>query len=164
MDCHTLRQDYSPGAYAGGNLIDHGHGSAFSANITSDPSGMAYGPEGFIFVMRTGKGGTLSNNMPWIAFKNINDDDLKAIYTYLRTIPPSQHYISNQPPFTHCAICGQEHGLGDKNKRETPAGIKLDPKLYDQYVGTYFNEEWNSSYIITREGTKLIGQTVGKWA
>lgn len=158
IHCHTLHADNSPGAYAGGNLIDHGHGSAFSANITSDPSGMAYGPEGFIFVMRTGKGGTLSGNMPWVAFKNITDDDLKAIYTYLRTIPPSQHYISNQPPFTHCAICGQEHGLGGKNKREKLAGIKLDPKLYDQYVGTYFNEEWNSSYIITRERTKLIGQ------
>ncbi len=160
VDCHTLRQDYSPGAYAGGNLIDHGHGKAFSLNITPDPSGMVYGPEGFIFVMRTGKGGTLSDNMPWIAFKNINDDDLKDIYTYLRTIPPSQHYISNQPPFTRCAICGQMHGLGDKNKRETPAGIKLDPKLYNEYAGIYLNEEWNSRYIITREGAKLIGQTV----
>ncbi len=158
-DCHTSRADYCPGAYAGGNLIDHGHGSAFSLNISPDPSGMNYGLEGFTFVMRTGKGGTLGNNMPWVIFKNINDNDLKAIYTYLGTIPPSQHYISNQKPFTHCAICGQEHGLGDKNKLVKPVGIKLDPDLYDQYAGTYYNEEFNFSPIITKEGSKLIFQT-----
>jgi len=154
--CHTSHAEYNPGAYAGGNLIDHGHGTAFSANITSDPSGMSYGSEGFIFVMRTGKGGTLSHNMPWIALKNINDDDLKAIYTYLRTIPPSKHYISNQKPFTHCAICGQEHGLGDKNKLEKPVGIKMDPDLYNQYTGTYYNEEFDFSPTVVREGNKLI--------
>ena len=59
--------------------------------------------------------------------------DLKAIYAYLGTFPPSQHYISNQQPFTHCAICGQEHGLGYKNKLEKPAGIKIDPDIYNQY-------------------------------
>ena len=68
-DCHTSRANYNPGAYAGGNLLDHGHGTAFSLNITYGPSGIDYGPEGFIFVMRTGKGGTLSNNMPWAEFK-----------------------------------------------------------------------------------------------
>jgi mono/diheme cytochrome c family protein len=155
-DCHTSFANYSPGAYAGGILINHGHGSAFSANITSDASGMIYGPEGFIFVMRTGKGGTLSHNMPWIALKNINDDDLKAIYAYLQTIPPSRHYINNQKPFTHCVICGQEHGLGDKNKLEKPAGIKLDPNSFEQYTGTYYNKEFDFSPTVIREGNKLV--------
>ncbi len=156
--CHTSWAEYNPGLFAGGNLIDHEHGKAFSANITSDPSGMAYGVEGFIFVMRTGKGGTLSHNMPWVAYKNMTDDDLKAIYKYLGTIPPSQHYISSQLPFTHCAICGLEHGLGEKNKRARPGGIKLDPDLYNLYAGTYLNEEFNSTYTIFREGNKLFGQ------
>ena len=158
VDCHTLHADYSPGAYAGGNMIDHGHGKAFSLNITPDPSGMAYGPEGFIFVIRTGKGGTLSNNMPWAAFKNMNDDDLKSIYAYLRTVPPSQHYISNNAPFTMCAICGQLHGLGNKNKLEKPAGIKLDDDAYSTYTGTYLNKDQNSTPLIFRKGNELIFQ------
>jgi len=65
-------------------LVERFGRKAFSANITSHPSGISYGPEGFIFVMRTGKGGTLNPIMPWVAFQNINDDDLKAIYTFLK--------------------------------------------------------------------------------
>jgi len=156
--CHTSHAEYNPGLFAGGNDIKRFGHKVFSANITSDASGMAYGPEGFIFVIRTGKGGTLSPIMPWIAFKNISDDDLKAIYAYLRTIPPSQHYVNSQAPFTHCAICGMEHGLGEKNKRVRPAGIKIDPALYDQYAGTYLIEKFDWSVKLVREGDKLIFQ------
>ncbi|MEO6721551.1 MAG: hypothetical protein ABIN67_14375 [Ferruginibacter sp.] len=159
MGCHTtFNGDYSPGIFGGGfdiNLLGH---KAFSANITFDPSGINYGAEAFIFVIRTGKGGTLSPIMPWVAFKNMNDTDLKAIYAYLSTLPHAQHHITNQPPFTHCAVCGQEHGNGDKNKREKPKGIKLNPDIYEQYAGTYFNEELNYSYIITKQGNELVGQ------
>ena len=156
--CHTSHAEYNPGIFAGGNYIDRFGSKVFSANITADSSGIPYGAAGFIFVMRTGKGGTLSPTMPWAAFKNMTDNDLKAIYAYLLTVPPAQHYVNNQQPFTHCAICGMEHGLGDKNKRKKPAGIKLDPKVYDQYAGTYFNEQWNNSYIITRNGNMLFGK------
>jgi mono/diheme cytochrome c family protein len=156
--CHTSHSDYNPGLFGGGNYIDRFGRKVFSANITSDPSGMAYGPEGFIFVIRTGKGGTLSPTMPWISFKNMNDDDLKAIYAYLGTFPHAKHAISNQAPFTHCAICDQEHGLGDKNKREKPTGIKQDPALYDLYAGTYFNEKYNWSVTVMKEKNNLIFQ------
>ena len=94
--------------------------------------------------------------MPWAVLKNLNDNDLKAIYAYLRTIPPSRHYIGNQKPFKHCVVCGQEHGLGEKNKLAKPAGIKLDPDLYYQYTGTFYNEEFDFSPTVTREGNKLI--------
>lgn len=30
--------------------------------------------------------------------------------------------------------------------------------MYDSYAGTYFNEDYNSSYIIARKGSKLVGQ------
>jgi len=158
VGCHTSHAEYNPGLLGGRNEISRFGKTAFSANITADASGMAYGPEGFIFVIRTGKGGTLSPIMPWIAFKNMNDEDLKAIYAYLKTFPPSQHYVSSQPPFTHCAICGIKHGFGDKNKRIKPAEIKLDSRVYKQYVGTYRDDIYNSSFIISKEGNKLIGQ------
>ena len=128
----------------------------FSLNITYDPSGIGYGPEGFIFVMRTGKGGTLTTICHGRILKNLYDNDLKAIYAYLRTIPSSQHYISNQKPFTHCVICGQDHGLGDKNKLIKPAGIVLDPDLYDQYTGTYYNEEFDFSPTIVEKNKSYL--------
>jgi hypothetical protein len=31
--------------------------------------------------------------MPWQAFRNFSDDDLKAIYAYLRTIPPIVNHV-----------------------------------------------------------------------
>jgi mono/diheme cytochrome c family protein len=156
--CHTSHAEYNnPGLFGGGNFIERFGRKTFSANITTNPAGMDYGPVGFISVMHTGKGGTLSPIMPWIAFKNISDDDLKAIYNYIATMPPSTHYVSNQQPFTHCAICEMENGLGEKNRREILTGIKLNPDLYDQYAGTYWNEEEQASYIIQRDKNKLVG-------
>jgi len=155
--CHTSHAEYNPGLFGGGNFIERFGRKVFSANITTNPAGMDYGPVGFLSVMHTGKGGTLSPIMPWIAFKNISDDDLKAIYDYIGTMPKSSHYISNQQPFTRCAICGMEHGLGEKNKREVPIGIKLNPDLYDKYAGTYWNEEDQATYIIQRDKNKLVG-------
>ena len=158
VGCHTSHAEYNPGIFAGGNYIERFGLKAFSANITSDDSGIPYGPEGFIFVIRTGKGGLLSPIMPWISFKNMNDEDLKAIYSYLRTFPPAKHSVNSQQPFSRCAICGMDHGLGNKNKREIPAGIKLNPDLFDQYVGTFLNEEYGDTYMISKQGNKLTGQ------
>jgi len=158
VGCHTSHSEYNPGIFGGGNHIERFGRLVFSANITADSSGIPYGPEGFIFVLRTGKGGLLSPIMPWTAYRNMTDDDLKAIYAYLRTIPPAVHHVSSQPPFTHCAICGLEHGLGYKNKLEKPARIKMDPTIYDRYTGTYFNAERQATFTILKEGDKLYGK------
>jgi len=159
VGCHTSHSEYSPGILGGGNYIDRFGRNVFSANITIDPAGISYGREAFIFVIRTGKGGTLSPVMPWISFKNMTDSDLNAIYTYLQTIPPSRHYVSNQKPFTKCEICGMEHGFGNRNKRERPQGIKSDPELYSKYAGTYLNEEDSSTYTVIKQGDTLIAMS-----
>jgi mono/diheme cytochrome c family protein len=158
IGCHTSHSEYNPGIFGGGNHVTRYQSTAFSANLTRDSSGIGYGEEGFKFVIRTGKGGTLSPAMPWIAYKNLNDDDIKAIYSYLRTLPPARHYVNNQTPFTHCDICGIEHGLGDKNKRRRPAGIFMNPDLYEQFVGTYREDEWQSTYIVSHKGSQLIAK------
>jgi hypothetical protein len=36
--------------------------------------------------------------MPWSFFRNLTDDDLKAIYAYLRTVKPVQHRVDNTEP------------------------------------------------------------------
>jgi mono/diheme cytochrome c family protein len=91
-----------------------------SANVTVDPSGIPYyTPELFIKTIRSGKVAgvrQLSSAMPWIYFRHLTDDDLRAIFTYLRTRPPVRHHVSNSDPATFCAVCGRRHGLGAENR------------------------------------------------
>ncbi len=90
-----------------------------SANITPDPSGIPYyTPELFIQTIRTGKVGgvrRLSSAMPWVYFRHLTDDDLRAIFAYLRSAAPVHHNVSNSEPATACSRCGRRHGLGDVN-------------------------------------------------
>ena len=36
--------------------------------------------------------------MPWVYFRTLTDDDLCAIYAYLRTVAPVRHHASNTDP------------------------------------------------------------------
>ena len=86
---HRLVQSES-GYFGGGNVIANwGTDSVVvSANISSGITGIGgWDDETFIRVIRTGKGGLLHRTMPWIAYKNIADDDLKAILVALKSIP-----------------------------------------------------------------------------
>jgi mono/diheme cytochrome c family protein len=120
-DCHTP-QDHGqavPGmTLAGGSfLTEHGEKAA-SANITPDASGISYYDEAmFLKMMRTGYVGArkLSPIMPWAFYGHMTDDDLKAIFAYLRTVAPVKHRVDNSLPLTYCKLCRQWHGAGDQN-------------------------------------------------
>ena len=121
-DCHTVQSNGRPVAaldLAGGFLLRSAPwGEAASANITPDPSGIPYYDETlFLEVMRTGyaKARKLNQIMPWWNFRNLTDDDLKAMFAYLRTVPPVKHHVDNSAPPTPCKICGLMHGGGDQN-------------------------------------------------
>jgi hypothetical protein len=45
--------------------------------------------------------------MPFGAFRNLTDDDLKAMFAYLRTVKPVQHRVDNTQPPTYCKLCRQ---------------------------------------------------------
>jgi hypothetical protein len=60
--------------------------------------------------------------MPWIVFKNLNDQDLDALFAYLRAMPKVKHLIDNIDNPTLCKICGGEHPLGQYNR---PPELKL---------------------------------------
>jgi hypothetical protein len=66
---------------------------------------------------RTGyvKARKLSSIMPFGEFTNLTDDDLKAIFAYLRTLPPVKHRVDNSLPLTYCKLCRKKHGAGDQN-------------------------------------------------
>jgi len=120
-DCHTPQQQGQPVAgfeYAGGMLMSGPWGEAATANITPDLSGISYYDEAlFIQVLRTGyvKARKLNSIMPFGAYKNLTDDDLKAIFAYLRTLKPVKHRVDNSQPPTYCKLCRLKHGGGDQN-------------------------------------------------
>ena len=121
MMCHTPMKDGQPVtalAFGGGMSFDGPWGKVTSANITRDPSGISYYDEAqFIQTLRTGQVGArkLNSIMPWGYFKNMTDEDLKAIYAYLRTVAPVKHRVDNTEEATACPVCGGKHGYGDKN-------------------------------------------------
>ena len=90
-----------------------------SANITRDPSGIAFYTEDvFIKTIRTGRVAgvrALSSAMPWVFFREMTDADLGAIFAYLNTVAPVQHRVNNFDPPTFCPLCGRRHGLGELN-------------------------------------------------
>lgn len=104
--------------YGGGDYLKGPWGEVTSANITPDPSGIGYYDEAtFLKAMRTGYVGArrLNSIMPFGEFQNLNDDDLKAIFAYLRTVKPVKHRVDNTLPPTYCKLCKQKHGAGDQN-------------------------------------------------
>ncbi|WP_426749500.1 cytochrome C [Myxococcus sp. Y35] len=111
-DCHT-QPGYAPGGdpfqgqpekintehfLAGGRPFGPG---IVSSNITPDaqglPGGMTY--EHFLAVMRTGReeDGSIIPVMPWPIYAKMRDQDLRAVYEYLRAIPPAQPGMAPPP-------------------------------------------------------------------
>jgi hypothetical protein len=89
-----------------------------SLNLTPDPSGISYFDEQvFINVIRTGQVNArpLASIMPWGFFRNLSDEDLKAIFGYLRTVKPVKHRVDNTEEARYCKICRSKHGFGDRN-------------------------------------------------
>jgi hypothetical protein len=120
-ECHTpsVRGTPIPGtAFSGGSVFKGDDGSVASANITPDSSGMIrYSDTVFIQAFRTGFVGTRALNpiMPFEYYGGMSNDDLKAIYAYLRTLQPVKHTVDNSQPPTYCKLCRNMHGGGDKN-------------------------------------------------
>lgn len=113
--CHNI-VDRLP--YGGGEHLAGPWGEVTSANITSDPSGIGYYSEaGFITALRAGYVGArkLSSIMPFGEFKNLTDEDLKAIFAFLQTVQPVKHRVDNTLAATYCKICKQKHGGGEQN-------------------------------------------------
>jgi mono/diheme cytochrome c family protein len=125
VTCHTpMNQQGGPMmemAFAGGFKLKGPWGEVSGANITPDASGISYFDEAlFVKTLRTGHVGARRLNyvMPIGYFKNMTDDDLKAIFAYLRTVPAVQHRIDNTEPPTSCPLDGTQHGFGDRNQKE----------------------------------------------
>ncbi|MDB5540805.1 MAG: putative lipoprotein [Devosia sp.] len=80
-------------------------GVSFTANLTSDPeTGVLrdYTEAQFLQMMRTGRkqgqGRAILPPMPWPPFGKLNDDDLKAIFAYLKQVPPIKNKVPDPIP------------------------------------------------------------------
>jgi mono/diheme cytochrome c family protein len=120
-NCHTPQEkgQVKPGLeFAGGLLFTQPEGTVMAANITPDSSGISYYDEDlFIQAIGTGKvkARSLSPIMPWSFYRNMTDEDLKAMFAYLQTLKPVKHTVDNIEPPTACKLCGVKHGGGERN-------------------------------------------------
>jgi mono/diheme cytochrome c family protein len=79
-------------------------GVSYAANLTPDRNtGLGIWTEDmFVRAIRTGKHFGVSRPiqppMPWGAFRNLTDEDLKAIFAYLRTVPPVTNHVPDWEP------------------------------------------------------------------
>lgn len=81
-------------------------GVSYAANLTPDDAGIGrWKEEQFIYAMRNGKFKGLPNSrnllppMPWPSFRHMTDDELKAIFSYLKSIKPINNVVPQaQPP------------------------------------------------------------------
>lgn len=93
VGCHTEdREGAVP--YAGGRPLKTAFGTFYGPNITPDPrAGLGrWSEDDFVRAMRYGKrpdGANLYPAFPYPSFTKITDADLRDLWAYLRTLPPS---------------------------------------------------------------------------
>ena len=80
-------------------------GISYSANLTSDDSGIGtWSEDQFIYAIRNGKLKGLPGSrdllppMPWPAIRNHTDDELKAIFAYLKSTKPVNNIVPPPAP------------------------------------------------------------------
>lgn len=101
--CHT-RRDYKTGELVGqpfagttGFVDDHAPGRNWSPpNITSGGRLGLWNEDQFVTRIRAGRA-IPGSPMPWQSFQHMDDDDLRAIYRYMMTVPKSTQDVG--PPF-----------------------------------------------------------------
>jgi hypothetical protein len=80
-------------------------GISYTANLTSDPTGIGnWKEEQFIYAIREGKMKGLAGSrpmlppMPWQMYRNMTDDELKAIFAYLKSTKPIHNIVPQPTP------------------------------------------------------------------
>jgi len=143
--CHTpWEAPKNVGWFGGGNHLETTIGSkkfeVFSRNLTPDPTGIPYYDDAlFLEALRKGRVRTrdLTPIMPWVVFRNMTDDDLRAIHAYLKRLLPVSHLVDSAEPAAMCPACGQVHGGGKVNHAKDARAVPIDPRAIEGCEGTY---------------------------
>jgi hypothetical protein len=82
-------------------------GTSYTANLTSDETGIGnWTEQQFIYAIRHGKLKGLAGSrdllppMPWQMYKHMTDEELKAIFAYLKTTKPIRNIVPAPVPPT----------------------------------------------------------------
>lgn len=96
--CHTQR-DMS-GKFIGPPFGGGGNVEGFiTPNLTPDPSGRIYKWSKADFIGRFRKGRLIPGSpMPWNSFSRMNDEELTAIYNFLKTVKPAPTVVVKPDP------------------------------------------------------------------
>ena len=78
-------------------------GTSFTANLTPDETGLgSWSEDMFVRAIREGRhmgqGRAILPPMPWPMIRNLNDEDLRSIYAFLRTIPAVHNRVPQPLP------------------------------------------------------------------
>lgn len=83
-------------------------GTSYAANLTPSQTGIgSWTEEQFLKAITEGKHMGMDNTrpimppMPWQEIKNMKTDDLKAVFAYLKTIPPIENVVAAYTPPTN---------------------------------------------------------------
>jgi mono/diheme cytochrome c family protein len=103
LGCHTEEKDKAV-PYAGGRALKTPFGTFYGPNITPHPqAGIGrWSEQDFVRAMREGRrpdGANYFPTFPYPSFTRISDTDLRDLFAYLRSLPPSDRQ-------------NQEHDLG----------------------------------------------------
>ena len=111
-DCGTCHSPLTPQGpdhtrmYAGGYIFDLGSNKVASANITPDSTGIgSWSEERFLNKFTTYRDtsqinrdpGNQNTIMPLSLLAGMKDEDIKAIYAYLRTVAPIKNMVEKFP-------------------------------------------------------------------
>lgn len=95
----TLADNYALFSLSGTAMVGP-WGTSFAANITSDATGIgSWTEEQFFRAIRQGKYKGLENGrsllppMPWPAYARASDEDLRAVFAYLKSTPPVENRV-----------------------------------------------------------------------
>ena len=92
--------------FSGGYEFESPFGIVVSPNITFHKTGLGgWTPERFVerFERFRKKDAQVDVNprdntpMPWLEYAGMTDEDLEAIYAYLKTVPPVDHEVTVRP-------------------------------------------------------------------
>lgn len=75
-------------------------GISYAANLSPDDTGIGnWKLEQFITAIRKGKSKGIESNrdllppMPWQMYRHMTDEDLEAVFTYLKSLPPQNNLV-----------------------------------------------------------------------
>jgi mono/diheme cytochrome c family protein len=99
--CHTQRDmsgAFIGEPFAGGNeFAEHGNPAIYSPNLTTDSTSRIFGWSEQDFINRFRLGKIIPHSpMPWASFGRMTDNELKAIYKFLKTTAPAKMPVEPQ--------------------------------------------------------------------